>query len=51
VKLVVTDYDKIVAEVSNHNDNQDYYDEMSKSINTYGDGKACKRIVGRLKSL
>ena len=45
VKLVGTDYDKIVAEVSTLLDNQDYYDTMSKAVNPYGDGLACKRII------
>lgn len=48
VKLVGTDYDKIVTEVSPLLDNQMYYDEMSKAVNPYGDGKACERIVGLL---
>ncbi|KWR57699.1 UDP-N-acetylglucosamine 2-epimerase (non-hydrolyzing) [Bacteroides stercoris] len=48
VKLVGTDYDKIVTEVSSLLDNQMYYDEMSKAVNPYGDGKACERIVGLL---
>lgn len=45
VKLVGTDYDKIVAEVSALLDDQMYYERMSKAVNPYGDGKACKRIV------
>lgn len=45
VKLVGTDCDKIVREVSRLLDNQDYYDKMSKAVNPYGDGKACFRIV------
>ena len=49
VKLVGTDYDKIVAEVSALLDNQDYYDTMSKAVNPYGDGLACGRIVDTLK--
>ena len=48
VKLVGTDYDKIVTEVSSLLDNQMYYDEMSKAVNPYGDRKACERIVGLL---
>ena len=48
VKLVGTDYDKIVTVVSSLLDNQTYYDEMSKAVNPYGDGKACERIVGLL---
>lgn len=49
VKLVGTDYDKIVAEVSMLLDNQEYYDTMSKAVNPYGDGLACGRIVESLK--
>ena len=49
VKLVGTDYDKIVSEVSMLLDNQKYYDTMSKAVNPYGDGLACGRIVDVLK--
>lgn len=45
VKLVGTDYNKIIAEVSKLIDSQDYYDSMSKAVNPYGDGFACGRIV------
>ena len=45
VKLVGTDYDKIVNEVSKLLDCQEYYEEMSKAVNPYGDGNACSRIV------
>ena len=62
VKLVGTDYDKIVGEVSALIDDQSkivgevsaliddqsYYDQMSKAVNPYGDGKACERIIGGL---
>ena len=48
VKLVGTDYDKIVGEVSALIDDQVYYDRMSKAVNPYGDGKACERIVSNL---
>lgn len=44
VKLVGTDYDKIVNEVSTLLDDMDYYDRMSKAVNPYGDGLACERI-------
>lgn len=50
VKLVGTDYDKIVTEVSLLLDNQEYYDNMSKAVNPYGDGLACGRIVDILKA-
>ena len=51
VKLVGTDYDKIVSEVSALLDNQDYYDTMSKAVNPYGDGLACGRIVETLNRI
>lgn len=47
VKLVGTDYDMIINEVSLLLDNQDYYDKMSKAVNPYGDGLASYRIVTR----
>ncbi len=45
VKLVGTDYDKIVSEVSSLLDDAEYYKRMSLAVNPYGDGKACERIV------
>lgn len=45
VRLVGTDYDKIVEAVTSLLNNKDAYEKMSKAINPYGDGKACKRIV------
>jgi UDP-N-acetylglucosamine 2-epimerase (non-hydrolysing) len=45
VKLVGTDYYKIISEVSALLNNTDYYGTMSKAVNPYGDGKACERIV------
>lgn len=45
VKLVGTDYNLIVSEVSRLLDDQTYYDQMSHAVNPYGDGQACKRIV------
>ena len=45
VKLVGTDYDKIVNEVSILLDDASAYEKMSKAVNPYGDGKACSRIV------
>lgn len=45
VKLVGTDFDKIVSEVSALLMDEDYYDSMSKAVNPYGDGKACERII------
>ena len=45
VKLVGTSFNKIVYEVSELLENQDYYDSMSKAVNPYGDGMACLRIA------
>ncbi|MBR5891947.1 MAG: UDP-N-acetylglucosamine 2-epimerase (non-hydrolyzing) [Bacteroidaceae bacterium] len=45
VKLVGTNYDKIVGEVSRLLDDAEYYDTMSKAVNPYGDGMGCDRIV------
>lgn len=49
VKLVGTNYDKIVGEVSALLDNEEYYNKMSQAVNPYGDGLACARIVNNLK--
>ncbi|GGJ89042.1 UDP-N-acetyl glucosamine 2-epimerase [Parabacteroides faecis] len=45
VKLVGTDYEKIVKETSRLLDDPIYYNHMSKAINPYGDGFACDRII------
>ena len=45
VKLVGTDYDKIVGGVSALLTDAAAYDRMSKAVNPYGDGKACQRII------
>ena len=49
VKLVGTDYNKIVNEVSNLLDDEKHYEAMSKAVNPYGDGLACQRIIECLK--
>lgn len=48
VKLVGTDHDLIVNEVSRLLEDVAYYDKMSKAVNPYGDGLACGRIVNAL---
>lgn len=48
VKLVGTNYNKIVEEVSALIDDQEYYNQMSHAVNPYGDGLACSRIVDKL---
>ncbi len=49
VKLVGTDYNKIISEVSLLLEDQAHYETMSKAVNPYGDGFACGRIVETLK--
>lgn len=49
VKLVGTNYAKIVSEVSMLLDDQEYYDKMSRAVNPYGDGLACGRIIEFLR--
>lgn len=50
VKLVGTNFDKIIAEVSRLMDDESEYEKMGKAVNPYGDGKACPRILEFLKS-
>ena len=50
VKLVGTDYDKIVGEVSALLEDKGYYETMSHAVNPYGDGKACGRITEFLET-
>ncbi len=49
VRLVGTNYDKIMEEVSTLLDSKEAYDLMSKAVNPYGDGRACERIIEALK--
>lgn len=49
VKLVGTNYDIIMEEVSTLLDDAFAYEKMSKAVNPYGDGFACRRIVDALK--
>lgn len=48
VHLVGTDYEKIVNEVSTLLEDAAAYEAMSKAVNPYGDGQACRRIVSVL---
>lgn len=50
VKLVGTDYDKIMSEVSLLLDDASAYEKMSRAVNPYGDGLACERIVENFKN-
>jgi len=45
VKLVGTNYDLIVSEVSRLLDDEAYYSSMAQANNPYGDGRACERIL------
>jgi len=45
VKLVGTNYDLIVKEVSMLLDDEAYYISMAQANNPYGDGLACERIL------
>ena len=49
VKLVGTNHDLIVQEVSRLLEDEAYYNSMSHAVNPYGDGHACDRIVRALK--
>ena len=48
VHLVGTDYDKIMNEVSTLLEDASAYEAMSKAVNPYGDGQACRRIADTL---
>lgn len=51
VKLVGTNYEKIILEVSTLLENETVYNEMSQAVNPYGDGYACERIIQLLKTI
>lgn len=51
VKLVGTDYEKIVNTVSTLLDDETAYDSMSHAVNPYGDGKACNRIINFIRNV
>lgn len=49
VKLVGTDYEAIVRNVAELLENAEAYERMSRAVNPYGDGQACKRIIERME--
>ncbi|WP_240372422.1 non-hydrolyzing UDP-N-acetylglucosamine 2-epimerase [Brevibacterium zhoupengii] len=51
VKLVGTDKNLIVAEVSRLFDDSPAYDSMAKAVNPYGDGRAAARSVAAIEAL
>ena len=50
VRLVGTDVQKIVSEVTRLLTDEEAYHSMSRAHNPYGDGQACERIVQALKN-
>lgn len=51
VRLVGTDFDKIVNEVSALLDDPVRYESMSRATNPYGDGNACPRILAAIAAV
>ncbi|GHS87628.1 UDP-N-acetyl glucosamine 2-epimerase [Actinomycetota bacterium] len=51
VRLVGTDEDLIVAEVSRLLDDPGAYEAMARAVNPYGDGAAAARVVGAVEHL
>ena len=49
VRLVGTDKEKIINEVSRLLDDKEWYRQMSHAVNPYGDGHACLRILDVLR--
>jgi len=49
-KLVGTDYDRIVSNVSQLLDEEDAYNAMVKSINPYGQGETSDQVIAILKT-
>ena len=46
VRLVGTDYDAVRNETLRLLTDRSYYQSMAEAVNPYGDGQACRRIVG-----
>lgn len=51
VKLVGTDFIRILDETSRLLEDKKYYNQMSKATNPYGDGLASQRIVTKIKEI
>tara|TARA_B100000965_G_scaffold396407_1_gene411309 strand:- start:1559 stop:2707 length:1149 start_codon:yes stop_codon:yes gene_type:complete len=51
VKLVGTDYEKIIEESQKLIDDENEYNKMSKAYNPYGDGKASLKVLNFVKSI
>ena len=51
VKLVGTDYSKIIEESQKLIDDENEYNKMSKAYNPYGDGKASLKVLNFIKNI
>lgn len=51
VKLVGSDYNKIISEVSSLIEDASAYEKMSRAVNPYGDGQSCLRIYNYLLNI
>lgn len=51
VRLIGTDYDRIVDEVSALVDDEKHFASMANAVNPYGDGKAAARTIAALENL
>ena len=51
IKLVGTDYTKIVNTVTELLENDEEYSKMSKSANPYGTGESCEKIIDFIKEI
>jgi len=49
VKLVGSNYDRIIQETQNLLDNKSAYQTMARGVSPYGDGHGAKRIVNTLR--
>lgn len=49
VKLIGTEFDRLVGEVSTLLDDSEAYAAMANAVNPYGDGKAAERTVAAIK--
>lgn len=51
VRLIGTDYDRIVEEVSALIEDPEHFSSMANAVNPYGDGRAAERTVAALEEL
>lgn len=51
VRLIGTDFDRIVNEVSALIDDRAHFDSMANAVNPYGDGRAAERTVAALEEM